>query len=298
MKPTILVVEDNKQIMLNLKLFLKLNEFQTLQAFNGREALEILSKLTEPPDLILSDIMMPEMDGYELFQTVSENPKWFHVPFIFLTAKSDPEDIRFGKKLGVDDYIIKPFDNDDLLASINGRIKRNKKLNSFSEKIEKSLLTSLKIDTEPSLSSKDVEKLFLLYIEWDESFGPKMIAIYPEKSNSSLNFDIIAIQLFQTTVSVYGQTTGDDPQGLLLKISNIKRDGYIYFDTYIDDQVRGGNRQFMVAIIAPKINYLESLRLEEISKEVANIIKKKINWNIEEYWKKVVKLLTQQTSRF
>ena len=171
---------------------------------------------------------MPEMDGYELFQKVSENPRFFHVPFIFLTAKSDPEDIRFGKKLGVDDYIIKPFENDDLLASIKGRIKRSKNQNLFSEKIEKNLLSSLNLDTEPSLSLEEQENLYLLHIEWDESFGPKIMRKFPEKEDPNLDFNLIGIQLFQTTVSVYGHMTSLEPQGLLLKIANIQRQLYLF----------------------------------------------------------------------
>jgi CheY-like chemotaxis protein len=96
--------------------------YQVLAAKNGQEALDILQRIT--PDLILADIMMPEMDGYELYERVHANEQWLKVPFIFLTAKTEREDIRRGKAMGVDDYIAKPFDPDDVIAAIRGRMKR------------------------------------------------------------------------------------------------------------------------------------------------------------------------------
>ncbi len=277
--------------MLNLDLILRLNDYQTYKAQNGVEALKLLETMDNPPDLILSDIMMPEMDGYDFFEKVSDNPNWFRIPFIFLTAKSDPEDVRFGKKLGVDDYIIKPFDNDDLLASIKGKLRRNKFQSTYSQKIGQKILDLLIKNLKPSLMKGEKEELVILIIDWDESFGPKITTIFPEKVDSSIDFDIIGTQLFQATVSVYGQTTDYDPQGLLLRIASINKDGYIYFDAIDDDEVRGGKRQFMLVALAPRINYLESLRIEEEFTELARNIRNGIEWKIEPYWKRMVEIL-------
>ena len=131
MNSKILIVEDNQNILFNIKLILKHNGYKPITATNGVEALEILSNLDEAPDLILCDIMMPKMDGYEFYQKVSENPEYHLTPFIFVTAKTDPEDVRLAKKLGVDDYITKPFNKEDLLASIAGKIARSKKQKLF-----------------------------------------------------------------------------------------------------------------------------------------------------------------------
>ena len=128
LKPLLMVVDDNKDILFTLQLELETDGYKVITASNGKEALNKLSKLDRIPDVIISDIMMPDVDGYKFFETVSSNPKLNRIPFLFLTAKSRPEDIRLGKMLGVDDYITKPFKKEDLLASISGKINRNKKI--------------------------------------------------------------------------------------------------------------------------------------------------------------------------
>ena len=109
MKPLILVVEDNRDLLFSLNLILESNNYKSITSRNGKEALVILNELDQVPDIIISDIMMPEMDGYEFFKEISNSSRWNRIPFIFLSARSTPQDIRFGKLLGVDDYITKPF---------------------------------------------------------------------------------------------------------------------------------------------------------------------------------------------
>ena len=110
---------------------LEFNNYSVLTATNGKDALNILSESQRLPDLIISDIMMPEIDGYELFKTISTHPLWATIPFIFLSARASPEDVRLGKILGADDYLTKPFNEDDLLAVISGKLTRIKQQNSI-----------------------------------------------------------------------------------------------------------------------------------------------------------------------
>lgn len=121
-KEIILVVDDNVDLIDGVKTTLEMEGFQVLTAENGAEALTVLERIT--PDLILADIMMPQMDGYQLYDKVHSDDRWVHVPFIFLTAKSDKYDVRRGKEMGVDDYVTKPFESGDILAAIRGRLKR------------------------------------------------------------------------------------------------------------------------------------------------------------------------------
>ena len=116
-KKRILVAEDNDSILYNLKLSLEMNGFEVLTASNGKEVIEILEKNDKLPHLILSDIMMPVLDGYQLYEFVSKNELLKNISFIFISAKSSPNDVKFGKSLGIDDYITKPI-NEDLLLSI------------------------------------------------------------------------------------------------------------------------------------------------------------------------------------
>lgn len=118
----ILIVDDEPVILDSLADILRVHGFQVLKAANGLEALAILQNHT--PDLILADITMPEMNGYHLFNRVRQKPEWLRIPFVFLTAKGQAEDIRFGKELGADDYLMKPIDADDLIAAILGKLRR------------------------------------------------------------------------------------------------------------------------------------------------------------------------------
>jgi len=110
------------------------NKCQVVIAENGKKGLEVLSELKDRPDLIICDIMMPEMNGYDFFDAVSNDAAYGDIPFIFLSALDTPEDIRLGKILGADDYLTKPINEDDLLAVIAGKIKRSKKV-SFINKM-------------------------------------------------------------------------------------------------------------------------------------------------------------------
>ncbi len=122
MKKTVLVVEDAESVLLSLQTVLQLEGFRVLTAENGQIALDLLE--SEIPDLIIADIMMPVVDGYTLYREVHKNPFLKPIPFLFLTAKGAKKDIRIGKEMGVDEYIVKPFDTNDLLAAINGKLNR------------------------------------------------------------------------------------------------------------------------------------------------------------------------------
>lgn len=108
-KPLLLIVDDNKDILLNLQLLLEKRGYDVITSMSGDKAIKTLSNLNSTPEVIISDIMMPNMDGYDFFNAISTHSQWNQIPFLFLTAKSTPEDIRLGKMLGVDDYITKPF---------------------------------------------------------------------------------------------------------------------------------------------------------------------------------------------
>ncbi len=291
LKSLIMVVEDNIGILANLKMTLEFNNFKVITAKNGNNAIKILNGLQKLPDIIISDIMMPEMNGYDFFKKVAENPIWSNIPFIFLTARSTPDDIRLGKILGVDDYITKPFKEEDLLASIKGKINRNNKVKSIIKEISKTL-TSLKIDLAPSITEEEKDEVSLSYFLWDEKVGPQLMSFYPMEMEIKLTIQSVGPQLFIATASIYGQENLNTAQGILLNIENIHRDGYIYFDSILDEDVRGGYRRFMLTVIAPKINYFESLKIRKIYKEISNIIKEGKDWDVKKYWKVISEILS------
>jgi len=121
-KRKILVVEDNEDMLNGIRDILEISGYQVITALDGQEALGHMQQ--HRPDLVVSDIMMPQLDGYELFSAVRANPKWLRVPFIFLTAKDQRLDVRLGKQLGADDYLTKPFEPEDLVVAVEAKLER------------------------------------------------------------------------------------------------------------------------------------------------------------------------------
>ncbi len=127
-KRRIIVIEDNKDVRENLVEILTLANYDVLEAENGKRGVEMI--ISQKPDLILCDIMMPELDGFGVLHILNSNPEVNKIPFIFLTAKSEKEDLRKGMGLGADDYITKPFDDAELLQVIDLRLKKTDRLNA------------------------------------------------------------------------------------------------------------------------------------------------------------------------
>ena len=122
----ILILEDDENVRLPLVDLLESEGFTVVTAEDGKKGLSLARK--EKPDLIVSDIMMPKMDGHAVFEALQGDPLTAVIPFIFLTAKTDPKDIREGLGLGVDDYLTKPFEHEDLLDSIRTRLEKYKRI--------------------------------------------------------------------------------------------------------------------------------------------------------------------------
>jgi DNA-binding response OmpR family regulator len=122
MKNKILIIEDNYDVRENLGEILHLAGYEILLAENGKKG--AASAIANLPDLILCDIMMPELDGYAVLRILSKNELTENIPFIFLTAKTEWSDLRKGMTLGADDYITKPFDDIELLDTIEMRLKK------------------------------------------------------------------------------------------------------------------------------------------------------------------------------
>lgn len=128
--PLILVVEDDLHLMEGIRDILELNGYRVLTAANGIAGLEVLRSQPTPPDLIVSDIMMLRMDGYDFFNAVRTHQNWITIPFIFLTAKGERDDIHRGKRMGAEDYVVKPFDADDLLVAVSAKLDRKRQLDN------------------------------------------------------------------------------------------------------------------------------------------------------------------------
>ncbi len=119
---TILIIEDNEDIRENVAEILTLSDYNVVMAANGKEGIEAAQK--HMPDLIICDIMMPGVDGYGVLHVLHKEPATQHIPFIFLTSKSERSDFRAAMEMGADDYITKPFAGNELLNAIESRLRK------------------------------------------------------------------------------------------------------------------------------------------------------------------------------
>jgi len=178
---TILIVEDNDSLRIGISEMLTIEGYSVLAARNGVEAVEILK--SNLPELILSDIMMPEMDGFDFYNQVRSHSELFSIPFLFLTARTDPEDSLHGKTLGADDYLTKPISRDELVTTIRSRLNRSRQVKLA--QVEQAYVASLTllagaIEARTLISNQHIERvtetclLFAGYLGWSERSLPAL----------------------------------------------------------------------------------------------------------------------------
>lgn len=122
----VLVIEDNLEVRENLAEILELSGYEVYTAENGKVGVQ--QARTSQPDIILCDVMMPELDGFGVLRILDQNPQTADIPFVFLTAKAEKDDFRKGMNLGADDYITKPFDDVELLDALEMRLKKSERI--------------------------------------------------------------------------------------------------------------------------------------------------------------------------
>jgi DNA-binding response OmpR family regulator len=125
----LLLIEDDVTVRENTAELLELSNYNVITASNGKLGIETAKQ--EIPDIIICDIMMPEIDGYGVLEALSKNPSTLNIPFIFLSAKTEHKDIRKGMDLGADDYLTKPFEEEELLSAIESRLAKVAILKSY-----------------------------------------------------------------------------------------------------------------------------------------------------------------------
>jgi putative two-component system response regulator len=206
----ILLVEDNEILREGLRSLLEQEEYELQVAGNGLEALERMEAAI--PDLILSDILMPEMDGHALFEAVRARPEWISIPFIFLTARRERESILAGKKLGADDYLLKPVSPEDLLTAIRSRLGRSQELllAQLQESYEASLIMLANaIELRDAYTRGHVERV----MNYAQAVAEQLA--WPEGSKTQLRFgsilhDIGKIYIAEAILSKDGPLTEEE----------------------------------------------------------------------------------------
>lgn len=185
----ILIIEDETEIREKLSLILKQEGYEILSAENGEKG--VLASFNFNPDLILCDIMMPGLDGYEVFSEINHIPKLSMIPFVFLTAKTEKKDIRKAMHLGVADYITKPFELEDLLTTIKTQIVKK---DEIIEKIQDEKIKLLgKLEKEILDKEQEIERLKNAKIPHESLNTAPTVPALPEKKVSKGNSNILLI---------------------------------------------------------------------------------------------------------
>jgi len=286
----VFLVEDDKALVQNLKMFLEMNDFTLISAVNGKEGLNKLSNLEQLPDLIVSDILMPEMDGYDLYMKVSENPKWSRIPFIFLSGKAEPDDVKFGKLLGADDYITKPFKSKELLTRIQETIKKNLEIRKTSKVIEQELKDILKFE-EPSLKKhRRADFFYIFYLVWNKETGPEIKDFFPKNEIPSLNLKDLTSQLYSTLIKIYKFEELSETNQFTIRVVRDLVDAYALVEKIGEDKSENEADTFMLCAITPNSHYLQSKAIKEVLGKIATTIKGNKELNIKEFWEQLLEI--------
>jgi len=194
----ILVVEDEADVNSGICELLKTAGYDVISAYNGKEALKLLESTI--PDLVISDIMMPGKNGYQLLDEFQQKYGPYNIPFIFLTAKAYYDDIREGMKYGADDYLIKPFKAKDLLEAVESRLKKSKKQREFFNEIANNI--SAYIPHELRTPMVGILGFHHLIIENSDDFSKEEIVEMVKRINTSLHRLNSRIEKFITYADV------------------------------------------------------------------------------------------------
>ena len=294
MKPLVFLIDDDEILIKNFKIFFEMNDYELATALNGKQGLEVLSKLEYPPDIIISDILMPEMDGYEFYMKVSEKTEWSRIPFFFLSGKTEQDDVRFGKMLGADDYITKPFSPKDLLEKIKIKIKESREIKKNSKILEEKLKDILKFE-EPSLETLSKADFYYIFnMSWEDDKGPVILDYFPKNLIPSLNLKDLTTQLYSTLIKIYEFEQVLEKNQFIMRIVKDLIDAYALIDKMEDSSIiapKSGKGTFMLCAITPNFHYLNSSRIRGILTKIAFNIKANREWSIKEYWEELSQIV-------
>lgn len=206
----ILVVEDHDILREGLQILLEMEGYTVFTAIHGRDALRQMDRAN--PDLILSDIAMPEMDGYEFYEAVRARPDWMAIPFVFVTAHGDRDEVFASKRLGVEDYLVKPINRQDLMAVVHSRLERSQQmLLAQAEKAYEAGLIMLAnaIELRDKYTRGHVERVMELSLRIARQMGWNQADLRPLRFGSILH-DIGKIYISESILGKPGALTPDE----------------------------------------------------------------------------------------
>jgi DNA-binding response OmpR family regulator len=258
----ILLIEDNLEVRENTAEILSLANYNVVTAENGKIGVDLAQR--EKPDLIICDIMMPELDGYGVLHILNKNEHTVNIPFIFLTAKTEKTDIRKGMNLGADDYLTKPFDDTDLLNAIEARLRKNAMLQKQYE-VSPDGLDNFIQDAKQVLNIRDLGR-------------DKKVKLYRKKSEIFSEGDMPLNVFFVKSGNI--KTFKSHPDGKELIISLFTANEFFGFEPILEN---GNYNESAVAmqdselVVIPRHDFMLMIQTHpDVSKSFINLLCKKV----------------------
>jgi len=278
----ILIIEDNLEVRENTMDILSLANYEVLSAENGKIGVDVAQR--EKPDLIICDIMMPDLDGYGVLHILSKNEETAGIPFIFLSAKAEKSDVRKGMDLGADDYLTKPFDDTDLLNAIEARLKKfdvqQKQYDATPEGLDK-LIT----DAQQILNIKDLGR-------------DKKVKTFKKKSEIFSEGDLPLNVYFIKSGNVKTFKSNQDSKELILNLYTAN--DFFGYEAILEN---GNYKESAVAmqdsevIVIPRYDFMLLVQSHpHVSKSFINLLCKKVAEREEQLLKLAYSSIRQRTA--
>jgi DNA-binding response OmpR family regulator len=258
----ILIIEDSDEVRENTAEILELSNYKVVSASNGKEGVEVALK--EKPDLIICDIMMPQLDGYGVLHLLSKHKETSETPFIFLTAKSEKQDLRKGMELGADDYITKPFEGTELLNAVEIRLRK-------AEQFRQNIIADAKAVNDFINKAKESANLRLTSDERDIYNYKKKNVLYAEGQRPKVVYFVVngKIKIYKTSADGKELITSISGQGDFLGYTAILEN-----TNYRDNAEALEDSELM---LIPREDFLELITNDtRIAKQFISIITKNI----------------------
>ena len=253
----ILLIEDDTVLRENTAEILELQDYEVITAPNGKIGIE--KAIKHVPDIIICDIMMPEVDGYGVLQALSSNTETHHIPFIFLSAKTEHKEIRRGMNMGADDYLTKPFDEEELVEVIETRLKK-------ANLVSQVFVAQSPDDSNPEEDIRNLNELKNFFDdEGEDQEFKKKDSIYEAGDHSNYVFLIL-----EGTIKTFQR----DEEGKELVTGLYKPDDFLGFTSLAENYP---HQESAVAVEDTKLVRILKYKLKEVLEQNKNVSLELIN---------------------
>lgn len=253
----ILLIEDDTVLRENTAEILELQDYEVITAPNGKIGID--KAIKHVPDIIICDIMMPEVDGYGVLQALSSNTETHHIPFIFLSAKTEHKEIRRGMNMGADDYLTKPFDEEELVEVIETRLKK-------ANLVSQVFVAQSPDDSDPEEDIRNLNELKNFFDdEGEDQEFKKKDSIYEAGDHSNYVYLIL-----EGTIKTFQR----DEEGKELVTGLYKPDDFLGFTSLAENYP---HQESAVAVEDTKLVRILKYKLKEVLEQNKNVSLELIN---------------------